>query len=288
MRLLVIGASGLVGRTVYRLAKECGYWVIGTSTHETADLETFNLLSDPPERLGEFLPLNHDTVAVIAVGKTNIAWCSAHRAEAYAINVDLVKRLLIYLTAQGVRTLYYSSDAVFNGKFGNYTEASYKEPLNIYGKQKAEMEDWLHDNLPSVLVYRLAKLVDVSHHGRHLFSDLYQQYQAEHEIRCIDGLTFNPTYVDDVAVCSLIGLEQRLCGLYNVANSEVFTREQIARLFFHRKNCRIISIPLADWHFREPKALNTTLNTDKFIQKTNYTFKSMYDLTDEFWDNLVV
>jgi len=162
MRLLVIGASGLVGRTVYRLAKECGYWVIGTSTHETADLETFNLLSDPPERLGEFLPLNHDTVAVIAVGKTNIAWCSAHRAEAYAINVDSMKRLLIYLTVHGVRTLYYSSDAVFNGKLGYYTETSLKEPLSVYGKQKAEMEDWLSSNLPGVLVYRLAKLVDSS------------------------------------------------------------------------------------------------------------------------------
>ncbi|WP_303814461.1 sugar nucleotide-binding protein [Selenomonas ruminantium] len=286
MRLLVIGASGLVGRTVYRLAKERGWGVIGTSTHGTADLETFNLMSDQPERLGEFIPLNNDTVAVIAAAKTNIAWCSAHLAEAHAINVDSMKRLLIYLTARDVKTLYYSSDAVFNGKIGNYTEVSPKAPLNVYGKQKAEMEDWLHANLPSVLVYRLAKLVDISHHGRHLFSDLYQQYQAGHEIRCIAGLTFNPTYVDDVAVCSLIGLEQRLCGLYNVANSEVFTREQIAKLFFQWKNCRIRSIPLADWHFREPKALNTTLNADKFRQKINYTFNSMQTLTKKFWSEL--
>jgi len=288
MRLLVIGASGLVGGAVYRLAQKHGWLVVGTSTQGNELFQKYDVLSDSPERLGDFITLNRDTVAVIAAAKTNIAWCSEHQAEAYAINVDSVKRLLTYLTAHGVRTLYYSSDAVFNGNFGNYTEASFKEPLNIYGKQKAEMEDWLSSNLPSVLVYRLAKLVDSSQYRRHLFSDFYQQYQAKQEIRCIDGLTFNPTAVDDIAACSLIGLERGLCGLYNVANGEIFTREQIARIFFQGKDCKISSMSLANWHFREPKALNTTLNTEKFIQKTNYIFKSMYDLTDEFWGNLVV
>lgn len=286
LRLLVIGASGLVGGTVYRLAQERGWWTVGTSTQRIVDLKKFDLKSDPPEKVGDFLPLDKDTVAVIAAAKTSIAWCTSHVADAYAINVDLLKNLLTYLTARGVRILYYSSDAVFDGQSGKYTETSPKNPLNVYGKQKAEMEDWLCRNLPSVLIYRLAKLADSSQQRRHLFSDLYQQYQSGREIRCIDGLTFNPTAVDDVAVCSLIGLEQSLCGLYNVANNEIFTREQIAKLFFQRKDCRIRSLSLADWHFQEPKALNTTLITDKFRQEIHYTFKSMQDLAEEFWNNV--
>lgn len=286
MRLLVIGASGLVGRTVYRLAKERGWSAVGTSTQGTADLKKFDLMYDKPEQLGEFLPLDQDTVAIIAAAKTSISWCTAHPAEAYEINVISMKRLLLFLAGCGVRTLYYSSDAVFNGQDGSYTESSAKNPLNVYGNQKAEMEDWLCADLPSVLIYRLAKLADSSPQGRHLFSDLYQQYQTGKEIRCIEGLTFNPTAVNDIAVCSLIGLEQGLCGLYNVANNETFTREQIANLFFQRKDCWIKSLPLTAWNFQEPKALNTTLDTSKFREKTHYVFKSMQDLQEEFWGKL--
>lgn len=71
-------------------------------------------MSDFPERSGDFIALNQDTVAVIAAARTNIAWYSEHQSAAHVINVDAVKRLLTYLTTHEVRTLYYSSNAVFN------------------------------------------------------------------------------------------------------------------------------------------------------------------------------
>ena len=286
-QLLVIGASGLVGRRVYERAKAAGLEVVGTSTHGSGTLASFDLLRDAPERLRDLLPLDTETAVVVAAGKTEIRWCREHPREAYAINVAEMQRLLAYVVGQGTQAVWFSSDAVFDGRRGNYTETDKPSPLNLYGQQKAEMETWLEDHLPQVLVYRLAKLADDRFEGRHLFSNLYQQYQSGQPIRCIEGLTFNPTAVDDIAACVLLGLKQHLHGRYNVANPQSYRREQIARLFVGDRPCMIESLPLAVWHFSEPKALDTTLDTAKFQKACGgYAFQSMDELLASFWQQI--
>lgn len=285
-RLLVIGASGLVGGCVYERAKKEGLEVIGTSTQGSEKLASFDLLHNTPDWLRDLLPLDAETAVVVAAGKTEIRWCREHAELAQEINVTSMQRLLSFLVEQGAQVVWFSSDAVFDGRRGNYMETDEPSPLNTYGRQKVEMEAWIAEHLPQVLVYRLAKLADDCPDGRHLFSDLYQQYQSGQPIRCIGGLTFNPTAVDDVAACVLLGLKQHLQGRYNVANPQTYTREQIARLFVGKRPCNIESLPLAVWHFSEPKALNTTLDTSKFQKACGgYVFQSMESLAASFWQH---
>lgn len=283
-RLLVIGASGLVGGRVMERARAEGLAAVGTSTRGGGALSAFDLLSDAPERLQGLVPIDAETAVVVAAGKTEIRWCKEHPDEARAINVTAMQRLLAYVAGQGAQAVWFSSDAVFDGTRGRYTERDAPSPLNLYGAQKAEMEAWLVEHLPQVLVYRLAKLADRRVEGRHLFSDLYHQYQSGQTMRCIEGLTFCPTAVDDVAACVLAGLRRRLCGRYNVANPAAYTREAIARLFVGSRPCRIESLPLAAWHFIEPKALDTTLDTGKFQAACpDVTFTPMAELAATFW-----
>lgn len=282
-RVLVIGASGLLGSAIYQLACDRGYETVGTTTRGTESLAPYDLMTDRPDKLANFVSLDEETSVVVAAGKTEISWCATHERIARAINVTAMQQLITYLINLGCHVLYFSSDAVFDGKEGNYTEMSVLSPLNIYGKQKAEMETWLTQERPQVLIYRLAKLVKAVPQGRHLFADLYRGYQADGGIKCIEGLTFNPTAVDDVAECALLGLQRKLTGLYNVSNSEIFTREQIARLFLKGHDAFVECCPLSEWNFKEPKALNTTLDTRKFQTDVNYTFTSMSLLVTRFW-----
>ena len=293
MRLIVIGASGFIGSSIYRFAKLQKIDVVGTSTKGGNNFFAYDLLNDNPKVLLKCLS-NTDAeknFAVVAAAKTNIKFCYENEQLANKINVEAMKNLLTFLDSEGVKSIYFSSDYVFDGKTGNYKEDSPVNPLGVYGKQKAIMEEFILSNLPKVLIYRITKSLDGDYRDKNLFKEFFDDYREGKILRCISGLTFNPTFVDDLAECVLLGLQKNLSGLYNVANPETFTRFDLVKKFFACRGIeykKIIEEPLESWNFSEPKPLNTTLNVSKFQSVINKKFTSTNELIQRFWKNLEV
>lgn len=286
--LLVVGASGTIGSAVYHKAKREKISVLGTCRQGNADCISFVLGRDNPRGLLNALPKGSygNCTAVIAAGRTNLRFCYEHPEESHDINVRATKELLSTLETHGIKTVYLSSDAVFDGRDGNYTETSATHPLSVYGRQKAIMEDFLGEKFPNALIYRLPKMVDENIEGNHIFADFYRNWKKSEPINCICGLRFNPTFLEDIADCILLGIKKELHGLYHVANPEPYTRAQLARKFFEKKDkdYRINESDVSEWNFSEPKPLDTTMNTDKFRQAVGrITFKGMNDVVRDFW-----
>ena len=188
----------------------------------------------------------------------------------------------------GIKAVYLSSDAVFDGRDGNYRETSATHPLSVYGKQKVIMEEFIGEQFPNALIYRLPKIVDDKEKGNHLFADFYRSWKKGMSINCIRGLRFNPTFLEDIAVCILLGIKKELHGIYHVANPITYTRAQLAKEFFENKvqDYLINESDVSEWNFAEPKPLDTTMNTDKFRQAVReITFKGMGDVARGFWAN---
>lgn len=82
-----------------------------------------------------------DPFAIVnAAALTNVDYCETHKAEAVSVNVDGVRNLVEAIDRRNIRFVQISTDFVFDGRFGHYSEDDTPNPINHYGQTKFEAE----------------------------------------------------------------------------------------------------------------------------------------------------
>lgn len=128
MRLLVTGASGQLGTTLLQLAKT--HPILGLKRPEV-DLRDAAAVRRAVE---SFRP---DAVLHTAA-LTHVDYCEDHADEAHAVNAVGTENVV--RAAGGARVVYLSTEYVFDGKAGPYTEEDLPNPLSVYGRSKLDGE----------------------------------------------------------------------------------------------------------------------------------------------------
>lgn len=141
-RMIIVGASGVMGNALYAAARVSKKEVIGTYySHQCNGLLRYDMCK---ERLGNVIggigP--QDTVYLLSA-YTNVAWVHAHQDIASELNLHATKRLIDEIAQTGARIIFMSSVEVFDGQQGNYNENSLPNPLTSYGRMKFEIEKYL-------------------------------------------------------------------------------------------------------------------------------------------------
>ncbi|MEW5902971.1 MAG: SDR family oxidoreductase [Pseudomonadota bacterium] len=147
MKVLVIGASGMIGSTVLRVLSEKKGWQV-SGTVRNGDAKRF-FPSHIAERIVEGVDVEHpdalakvlDAIRPDAV--INCAGLTKHKPEAedplvsIPINTLMPHRLAGLCKLAGARLIHVSTDCVFSGGKGNYTEEDFADARDVYGKSKA-------------------------------------------------------------------------------------------------------------------------------------------------------
>jgi len=120
MRVCVTGASGFLG----------GHLVAVLS--ERAFVLALDRASLSPERIEAMRP---DCVIHLAA-LTDPGFCQNHGPQALETNAALSERLARAAASSVTRFIYASTDLVFDGRAGSYTEADAPAPISVYGESK--------------------------------------------------------------------------------------------------------------------------------------------------------
>lgn len=146
IRILVLGASGMLGSTLFR------------AFSRDPDLLTFGSVREASAKR-YFVPALHDSLipnvhldgesgllTAFAVAKPDVVVnCigiikqlpnANDHLESLAINATLPHRLAKYCDATGARLVHFSTDCVFSGKQGNYREEDFPDAYDLYGRTK--------------------------------------------------------------------------------------------------------------------------------------------------------
>jgi len=139
-RLIIVGASGLIGSALLKVARKASQAVVGTAcTRLRADLIAFDMRAQP---LRAAVPdLGPRDVVFLLAGYILPAWIFSNAEEARHLNFDCTKALVEEVEAAGARLVFMSTDQVFDGETGGYIESSTPHPLNLYGRLKVAMEE---------------------------------------------------------------------------------------------------------------------------------------------------
>ncbi|SHN00857.1 SDR family oxidoreductase [Polaribacter sp. KT 15] len=135
MRVLVTGASGMLGATLVKiLSKKFDVYATGNSEYKDCPVsyKQFDLSSKTFE---ELISWSKPNVIIHAGALTNGNYCHDNPLEALNINGLSVKKF-IDATENEVEIIYISSDAVFPSKLNLATEKDNVFPESIYGKSK--------------------------------------------------------------------------------------------------------------------------------------------------------
>ena len=147
MRILVIGASGMIGSTVLRVLSEKLDWEVFGTVRDGNVKRLFP--ARIAERLVEGIDVQHADVLPGALDRIrpevviNCAGLTKHKPKAedvlvsIPINTLMPHRLARLCTLIGARLVHLSTDCVFSGEKGDYVESDVADARDVYGKSKA-------------------------------------------------------------------------------------------------------------------------------------------------------
>jgi dTDP-4-dehydrorhamnose reductase len=264
-KLLVTGASGLLGSKIVEIAKN-DYTVI--PLHKTKPLHSNSLELDITST-AEVLNLFHKLkpYAVIhAASETNVDKCETQEEHAWKINVEGTRNVAAACKA-GTKLIYISTDYVFDGKKGNYTEDDTPNPINYYAVTKLEGEKQVVQNCKNFAILRTSVLYGWHPFKQNFATWVITQLEQNKEITVVEDHYNTPTLADNLAEMAIEAIQKDLQGVYHACGSERIGRyefaRQIAKAFGLNQNpIRPIKMEqLTAWIAKRPK--DSSLNTDK-------------------------
>ena len=144
MRLIVLGASGLVGREVVRAAQRRGHQVTalggnrlptGLNLAHRSQIDLTQL-----EGLERLLLDSFPDAVINAAALSDVSACERQPELARQLNAALPHRLAQITNHLGARLIHLSTDMVFDGEKGSYRSTDTPAPLNTYALTKLEGE----------------------------------------------------------------------------------------------------------------------------------------------------
>jgi dTDP-4-dehydrorhamnose reductase len=235
MRILIPGASGLLGLNLALEAARERHPENGNRSYSVTGVVKEHLL-----RTGEFevitADLLHPGVLERLFEKTNPDWvincaalaivdaCETDPNLAYRLNVELPYQLAKHVARGGARMVHISTDAVFDGQRGNYTEADRPNPLSAYARTKLEGELAVAEVNPQALIARV-NLFGWSLSGKRSLAEwFFYNLQAGKQLKGFTDVYFCPLLANDLAHLLLEMLRRGLEGLYHVVSSECLSK----------------------------------------------------------------
>lgn len=283
-RVLVTGASGSLGWVLSgALASRCkvtGTYLSHAQVPEGVKGLRLDLARDLAAIAAMVASASPDII-VHAAAITDPDRCERDVETAFKVNFEATHEIALAASRQGSRLVYVSTDLVFDGRRGNYSEADQPRPLSVYGTSKLRGEEGVLAACPGALVARstliygfgspssktfLARLLEVLGEGRRmqLFTDQRR----------------NPVLVEDLAEAIVRAIENDLVGLYHVGGSESASRYDFGRVVcrvFGYDDDLLVPVTMEDAVFPARRPQDATLSITKLIQATGFTPAGLVD-----------
>ena len=278
MRILILGASGMLGNAMIRVLSENADWQVhGTVRSESArrlfrseiadrlisgvDVEQHDSL------LQAFIKVRPDVV-INCVGLIKQLADAEDPLQAIPINALLPHSLARLCELAGARLVHMSTDCVFAGDKGGYRESDPSDAKDLYGRSKFLGE----------LAYPHAVTLRTSIIGHELQSAhglvgwfLSQQERCNGYTKAIfSGL---PTVVLAQIVRDIVIPRPDLTGVYHVA-AQPISKYDLLKLIADVYGKTIEIIP------SDKLIIDRSLNADRFKDATGYTVPSWPELIE--------
>lgn len=155
MKILLLGANGLYGTKLAQLCLEQNLPIYLSGTKNLSNHSNYlkiDITNKSQVDVG-FSKIQPEIV-IHAAGLTNVDICETNKTLAWKVNVEGTRNITTASKRYKSFLVYLSTDYIFNGEKGNYTETDIPDPINYYGKTKLEAENIIKSTLNDFCIIR--------------------------------------------------------------------------------------------------------------------------------------
>jgi dTDP-4-dehydrorhamnose reductase len=260
---MVIGASGFLGSEICRLLGDHLALRTFTSQQTTSDDMRYDFFRD---NIGHLL--------LCAAEIRTVIFASAVEMKSEALVRPAMQRFAD--ACKHVRMVYLSSDGIFDGERGLYTEVDAPQPRTLYGRNLAACERILSDTCKNVCIIRPSYIYGVS--AGYLDKRLAEtraRLEAGEPVALFDDMFKSPLGVTQVAQAVVDLAESDYPGVVHVAGQRMsvydFHTEAMQALGIDTSKLTPRQMPISEGHLRD-----TSLDTSLWRKLTGTTPRTVY------------
>ena len=226
-RLLVTGASGLLGLNLALQASDGDYTVTGV-VHEHplagAPFEVLRADLSQPGEIARIFVEYQPQVVIHCAAIANLEAAESDPALAQQVNADLPGQLAQETARRGIRLVHISTDAVFDGVSGGYSEQDAPRPLSTYARTKLAGERAVAEANPAAIIARV-NFYGWSLSGKRSLAEFFFNSLSTHQpVKGFLDVYFSPLLVNHLAEILLQMADKKLSGIYHVASPESLSK----------------------------------------------------------------
>ena len=287
-KILITGISGFLGWNLVQRLKD-QYHVYGTCLNNLVSIpgvETFTFDLSDWSKIEKLCQAVNPAVIVHTAAYSNPDYCELHHKEALTLNTFASREFAKAANRLGSKLIYTSTDFVFDGKRGEYSEADDPAPINYYGKTKFLAELEIMNHCSHYVTLRLGTLYGRGNGIRpNFFETLEKQLLTGEKPVCIVDQYRTFLCVDDAvqAISQLIA-EKTLKGLFHIGGPERASRVQFAETLcatLHVSGSLIEKVHLADFSSAAARPPDCSLNSNKIKRALDLNPSSISQALDQ-------
>lgn len=174
------------------------------------------------------------SLIIHCAGICNVEKCETSPEFAHAVNVQGMANLLAH-APESTRLVYISSDHVFSGDTGPYTESSPPDPISYYGRTRVQAEALLRERRPDALIVRAGLWIGPSHNGRLGHLDWLRYRSARGlPMTLVRDEHRSAVWAKDAAARTLALATSDITGIRHVVAERVVARPELAHYLNER------------------------------------------------------
>lgn len=254
MKFLILGCNGMAGHTISIYLTEQGHDVLGLARTESKYIKSVICdVSDTTVLYNIVKQGNYDSI-INCVGILNRS-AEKNKSRATFLNAYLPHFLAEVTQKTDTQIIHLSTDCVFSGKRGNYSEDDLRDGENFYDRSKAlgELDDDKNITLRTSIIGP-----DINQNGIGLFNWFMSQ---KSEVNGFTKAMWTGQTTLQLAKTMEAASKEKAYGLYNVVPNTSISKYELLKLFNHHFRKNELKINAVDG-----------VNVDKSLKRTRFEF----------------
>jgi len=269
MTTLLLGANGLVGSRIAARLAAAGEDVLGVGRgprRVDAGIEYLDVnLLRQADRMRELIQERKPRGVINAAAMTDVDACEREPEDAWALNARLVEVIAAACAAVAARFTHLSTDYVFDGVKGSYSEEDAPNPKGVYARSKRAGEEAAL--AANGAVCRVAVVYSGRKGAKSTFAtSVLDAFRAGKPVKAFTDQVVSPTLADNAAEM-VIGVHRSgERGIFHCAGATEISRIDFCRAIARKLGADpslIVPVQLRDLRLPAPRPLRCGLRVEK-------------------------
>lgn len=230
-KVVFTGITGLLGS--YFLKKQIkGFEIFGTGYKNIrkSSRKLFSIDITKKNIVMDFVKQIEPQIIIHAVSIGDVDYCEKYPEIAYKVNVEGTNNIIRAAKKIKSKVIFLSSNAIFDGLNPPYDEKSPSNPLDVYGKTKAEGESVVFNSNLNFCILRLITMYGWPQPGgrNNPVSWLIANLKEKRNINIVNDIYNNHLWAGQAAEVIWKIINKNISGVYNIAGADRISRYDLA------------------------------------------------------------